>query len=63
MIWGKLSYNMGRVVLDYGASCLSSSFNWSELSWGKLSLVRVVRNSSPDIFTDFVIFKETFLIA
>ena len=32
MIWGELSYNMGRVVLDYGASCLGQSFKWGELS-------------------------------
>ena len=29
-----MSYDMGQVVLDYGASCLGQSFNW-----GKLSLV------------------------
>ena len=34
MIWGELSYNTGRVVLDYGASSLSPSFRWDELSWG-----------------------------
>ena len=31
MKWGELSYNMGRVVLDYGASRLGPSFNWGEL--------------------------------
>ena len=36
---------MGRVVSYYAASCLGPSFNLSELSWGELSLVRVVRNS------------------
>ena len=32
----------GRVVLDDRASCLCPSFNRGELSWGELSLVRVV---------------------
>ena len=45
MTWDGLSYNMGQVVLDYGASCHGPNFNWGELSWGELSLVQVVHNS------------------
>ena len=30
------------LVLHYGASCLGPKFNWGKLSWGELSLVRVV---------------------
>ena len=36
---------MGRLVLLYGACCLGPSFYRGELSWGELSLVRVVCNS------------------
>lgn len=32
LIWGGLSYDMGRIVLQYGASCLKL---WGELSWFK----------------------------
>ena len=56
MIWGELSYtcNMGRVVLDYGGSCLG--LNWGRLSWGDLSLVRVVCDSITAALTFFLSF-------
>ena len=54
-IWGvgsgggggrELSYNMGRLVSQYGTSCLCPSFYWGKLSLGELSLVQVVFNSN-----------------
>lgn len=41
-LWGQLCYNTGRLVFQYGASCLSPSFYWGELSRSEFPLGRAV---------------------
>ena len=36
-MWGKLSCNIGKLVLLYGSSCFGPSFYCGELSWDELS--------------------------
>ena len=43
-MWGELSSEWGELSSQCGESCLGASFLWGELSWGGLSLGRVVRN-------------------
>ena len=45
-MWGELSSEWGELSSQCGASCLGASFLLGELSWGELSLGRVVRNPS-----------------
>ena len=42
--WYELSSELGESSSKCGATCLRVSFLWGELSWGKLSLGRVVSN-------------------
>ena len=37
---GELSYNTGRVVLEYGASCLGPNLTGASCLWSELSVVR-----------------------
>ena len=59
MTWGKL-------VSEYGASCLRVSLMWGELSWGELSCVRTFRPKSvspalldnlPVLFRSYISFS------
>ena len=49
-MWDELFSEWGELSSECGASCLGAIFLWDELSWGELSLGRVVRNplSAPD---------------
>ena len=47
-MWGELSSEWGELSSECGASCLGASFLSGELSWGELSLGRVVRNPRND---------------
>ena len=43
-MWGELCSEWGELSSQCGVSCLGTSFLWGGLSWGELSLGRVVRN-------------------